>query len=60
MRRGVGASGTGSRHGGPQADTEAFTETRWVTLRGDLPAYPFPCHARQRRLEAAPGTPRQE
>ena len=38
---GVGASGTGSRHGGPQANIEAFTETQGVTLRGDLPAYPF-------------------
>ncbi|RBY82918.1 benzaldehyde dehydrogenase [Geodermatophilus sp. TF02-6] len=38
---GVGASGTGSRHGGPQANVEAFTETQWVTLRGDLPVYPF-------------------
>lgn len=38
---GVGASGTGSRHGGPQANIEAFTETQWVTLRGELPAYPF-------------------
>ena len=38
---GVGASGTGSRHGGPQANIEAFTETQWVTLRGDLPRYPF-------------------
>lgn len=38
---GVGASGTGSRHGGPQANVEAFTETQWVTVRGDLPAYPF-------------------
>jgi benzaldehyde dehydrogenase (NAD) len=38
---GVGASGTGSRHGGAQANIEAFTETQWVTLRGDLPAYPF-------------------
>ncbi|GLZ00119.1 benzaldehyde dehydrogenase [Actinoplanes sp. NBRC 103695] len=38
---GVGASGTGSRHGGPQANIEAFTETQWVTLRGDLPVYPF-------------------
>ncbi|GAA3162676.1 benzaldehyde dehydrogenase [Blastococcus jejuensis] len=38
---GVGASGTGSRHGGPQANIEAFTETQWVTVRGDLPAYPF-------------------
>ena len=38
---GVGASGTGVRHGGPQANIEAFTETQWVTLRGDLPSYPF-------------------
>jgi benzaldehyde dehydrogenase (NAD) len=38
---GVGASGTGSRQGGAQANIEAFTETQWVTLRGDLPAYPF-------------------
>jgi benzaldehyde dehydrogenase (NAD) len=38
---GVGASGTGSRQGGPQANIEAFTETQWVTLRGDLPSYPF-------------------
>jgi benzaldehyde dehydrogenase (NAD) len=38
---GVGASGTGSRHGGPQANIEAFTETQWVTVRGELPAYPF-------------------
>jgi benzaldehyde dehydrogenase (NAD) len=38
---GVAASGTGSRAGGPQANIEAFTETQWVTLRGDLPAYPF-------------------
>jgi benzaldehyde dehydrogenase (NAD) len=38
---GVGASGTGSRQGGPAANIEAFTETQWVTLRGDLPSYPF-------------------
>ncbi|SES32926.1 aldehyde dehydrogenase family protein [Actinokineospora terrae] len=38
---GVGSSGTGSRHGGAQANIEAFTETQWVTLRGDLPKYPF-------------------
>ncbi|MCW2697550.1 MAG: Aldehyde dehydrogenase [Modestobacter sp.] len=38
---GVGASGTGSRHGGAQSNIEAFTETQWVTLRGDLPAYPY-------------------
>jgi benzaldehyde dehydrogenase (NAD) len=42
---GVGASGTGSRHGGPQADIEAlaFTGIQWVTLRGDLPACPLWC-----------------
>jgi benzaldehyde dehydrogenase (NAD) len=38
---GVRASGTGSRHGGRQANIEAFTETQWVTMRGDLPGYPF-------------------
>ncbi|GLY30527.1 hypothetical protein Kisp02_38920 [Kineosporia sp. NBRC 101731] len=38
---GVGASGNGSRAGGPAANIEAFTETQWVTLRGDLPVYPF-------------------
>jgi benzaldehyde dehydrogenase (NAD) len=38
---GVGSSGTGSRLGGAQANVEAFTETRWVTMRGKPPAYPF-------------------
>ena len=38
---GVGASGTGARHGGAQANIEAFTETQWVTLQGQIPAYPF-------------------
>jgi benzaldehyde dehydrogenase (NAD) len=38
---GVGASGTGARFGGPSANVEAFTETRWVTVRGEPPAYPF-------------------
>jgi len=38
---GVGESGTGSRHGGAQANLDAFTETQWVTIRGDLPQYPF-------------------
>lgn len=38
---GFGASGTGSRHGGHAANVEAFTETQWVTVRGELPAYPF-------------------
>ncbi|HEY6797311.1 MAG TPA: benzaldehyde dehydrogenase [Kineosporiaceae bacterium] len=38
---GVGASGTGSRFGGGAANVEAFTETQWVTVRGEPPAYPF-------------------
>jgi benzaldehyde dehydrogenase (NAD) len=38
---GVGASGTGARHGGAQANLEAFTDTQWVTMRSDLPSYPF-------------------
>ncbi|MEU4160848.1 aldehyde dehydrogenase family protein [Actinoplanes sp. NPDC026670] len=38
---GVGDSGNGSRHGGTAANLDAFTEQQWVTLRGDLPAYPF-------------------
>jgi hypothetical protein len=37
----VGESGTGSRHGGTQANLDAFTEVQWVTVRGDLPQYPF-------------------
>jgi benzaldehyde dehydrogenase (NAD) len=38
---GVGASGTGSRFGGPGANVDAFTETQWVTVRAEPPAYPF-------------------
>ena len=38
---GVGASGTGSRAGGAAANIEAFTETRWITMRGEPPQYPF-------------------
>lgn len=38
---GVLASGTGSRFGGAAANIEAFTETRWLTLRGHVPHYPF-------------------
>jgi benzaldehyde dehydrogenase (NAD) len=38
---GVGASGTGSRFGGAAANVEAFTETQWVTLQGEVPQYPF-------------------
>ncbi|MEV8136371.1 aldehyde dehydrogenase family protein [Microbacterium aurantiacum] len=38
---GVGASGTGSRHGGAQANIDAFTETRWITLRREPGQYPL-------------------
>jgi benzaldehyde dehydrogenase (NAD) len=38
---GVGESGTGSRHGGTQANLDAFTDVQWVTMRGDPPQYPF-------------------
>ena len=38
---GVKASGPGARLGGPQANIEAFTQVQWVTMRGDLPDYPF-------------------
>jgi len=38
---GVGASGTGSRFGGAAANVEAFTETQWVTIQGDVTPYPF-------------------
>jgi benzaldehyde dehydrogenase (NAD) len=38
---GVGASGTGARFGGAAANIEAFTETRWITVRGQTPTYPF-------------------
>src|SRR5689334_404434 len=37
---GIGASGTGARFGGV-ANLEAFTDTRWVTVRGDIAPYPF-------------------
>ncbi len=38
--RELGASGTGARFGGT-ANLEAFTDTRWVTVRGDIGPYPF-------------------
>jgi benzaldehyde dehydrogenase (NAD) len=38
---GVGASGTGSRLGSAAANVDAFTETRWITMRGETPTYPF-------------------
>ena len=37
---GVLASGTGARFGGA-ANADAFTDTRWVTIRGDIAPYPF-------------------
>jgi benzaldehyde dehydrogenase (NAD) len=37
---GVRDSGTGARFGGT-ANLDAFTDLRWITLRGDIPAYPF-------------------
>jgi benzaldehyde dehydrogenase (NAD) len=37
---GIFDSGTGTRFGGT-ANLEAFTETRWVTIRGDIAPYPF-------------------
>jgi benzaldehyde dehydrogenase (NAD) len=38
---GMRSSGTGSRFGGAAANIEAFTETRWITARGDIPRYPL-------------------
>ncbi|NED52780.1 aldehyde dehydrogenase family protein, partial [Micromonospora aurantiaca] len=38
---GVRASGTGSRFGGAAANIEAFTETRWITMRGEPAQYPL-------------------
>ena len=37
---GVLSSGTGARFGGA-SNLEAFTDTRWVTMRGDITPYPF-------------------
>jgi len=37
---GIFDSGTGTRFGG-SANLEAFTETRWVTVQGDIAPYPF-------------------
>jgi benzaldehyde dehydrogenase (NAD) len=38
---GMRDSGTGARFGWPAANVEAFTETQWVTLRSEIPAFPF-------------------
>ncbi len=37
---GLGASGTGARFGGT-ANLDAFTDTRWVTMRSEIAPYPF-------------------
>ena len=37
---GVRDSGTGSRLGG-LGNLEAFTETQWLTIAGEVPPYPF-------------------
>jgi benzaldehyde dehydrogenase (NAD) len=37
---GVQDSGTGVRFGG-DANLNAFTDTRWITMRGEPPSYPF-------------------
>jgi benzaldehyde dehydrogenase (NAD) len=37
---GVLDSGTGARFGG-QSNLDAFTDQRWITVRGELPRYPF-------------------
>jgi benzaldehyde dehydrogenase (NAD) len=37
---GLRESGTGARFGGA-ANLDAFTDQRWITFRGDVPAYPF-------------------
>ena len=33
-------AGTGARFGGT-ANLDAFTDTRWVTFRGEIAPYPF-------------------
>jgi benzaldehyde dehydrogenase (NAD) len=38
---GVAGSGNGARLGGAEANLELFTETQWVTLRGEIAPFPF-------------------
>jgi benzaldehyde dehydrogenase (NAD) len=38
---GVGSSGTGARLGGAAANIDAFTNTQWLTMQGEITAYPF-------------------
>jgi benzaldehyde dehydrogenase (NAD) len=35
------ASGNGARLGGAEANVELFTETQWVTMRGEIAPFPF-------------------
>jgi benzaldehyde dehydrogenase (NAD) len=37
---GTGASGNGSRHGGP-ANWDEFTAWQWLTMKHEAPRYPF-------------------
>ncbi|MFI7698334.1 hypothetical protein [Nonomuraea sp. NPDC049480] len=55
---GRGASGTGTRFGGggTGANIDAFIETQWVTMQGDVAAYPF--QRRGVRGAAVRGAPR--
>ena len=38
---GVKQSGAGTRLGGFEANLEAFTDLQWVTIRSEVPDYPF-------------------
>lgn len=38
---GTGASGTGARFGGHEANVEVFTETQWTTVQSTVQSYPF-------------------
>jgi benzaldehyde dehydrogenase (NAD) len=38
---GQAASGNGARLGGAEANIEMFTETQWVTMRGEIAPFPF-------------------
>jgi len=38
---GTGASGTGTRFGGARANIDAFTDTRWITVRSQAATFPF-------------------
>jgi benzaldehyde dehydrogenase (NAD) len=38
---GIASSGTGARFGGAKWNIEAFTETQWVTVRGQIAPHRF-------------------